>query len=417
MLDPLRLPASGRRMDLAPDSHIPATCDNRHAPMRVAFIIDTCEPFYHGGYENRAWQVARCLAKTDSVTIFTLAPARTDIAGVAFVPVGRPVPSFQSTGYRDLRQTFLFAVRLLKFLPRTRTFDIVDCNATPFVHVFVAVLLARRWRAKLVITAHEGLLHTFIPYFEARRVPFPRVVARIATWAYITAQRSADSLVACSRIAAQRLRQEGFVSVTSITGGVDHVGRARVRRNRSLVFIGRLVQNKRVDVLLEAFRRSHATGAADHLYIVGDGPLRRELELAAVRLGVAAAVEFLGALSEADKRAFLETCPDLFVSASLREGISLVTLEAMAEGLPVVICSKGSPPSNGATEYVSEANGRVVNGEPAEIAAAIAEVLGCDAKYRQMSHDAISVAEGYTWDAATRQLRGHYSRLLRGTTQ
>jgi len=77
------------------------------------------------------------------------------------------------------------------------------------------------------------------------------------------------------------------------------------------------------------------------LVIAGDGPLRRSLELAAADLGIADAVWFAGARSDAPDilRAF-----DVFVLPSLNEGISNTILEAMASGLPVVAGRTGGNP-------------------------------------------------------------------------
>ncbi len=99
-----------------------------------------------------------------------------------------------------------------------------------------------------------------------------------------------------------------------------------------ILFVGRLVAYKGVDVLVRAMRDVQATAL-----IVGDGPLRTSLEAEAVRSGVASRVKFLGHLSDDDVVAHLHAC-DVFVlpSVTRAETFGVVQLEAMACGKPVV---------------------------------------------------------------------------------
>jgi rhamnosyl/mannosyltransferase len=97
-----------------------------------------------------------------------------------------------------------------------------------------------------------------------------------------------------------------------------------------LLFVGRLVPYKGVDVLLKAMAGVDAT-----LSIVGDGPLRGPLQAQAAPLG--SRVRFLGSLPDADVVAHLHAC-DVFVLPSVThaETFGMVQLEAMTCGKPVV---------------------------------------------------------------------------------
>jgi len=102
-----------------------------------------------------------------------------------------------------------------------------------------------------------------------------------------------------------------------------------------VLFLGRLVSYKGVDVLLRAMRDVEATAL-----IAGDGPLRASLEARARQSGVADKVQFLGHLSEDDVVAHLHAC-DVFAlpSVTRAETFGVVQLEAMACGKPVVSTS------------------------------------------------------------------------------
>jgi glycosyltransferase involved in cell wall biosynthesis len=108
--------------------------------------------------------------------------------------------------------------------------------------------------------------------------------------------------------------------------------------------VGRLVAEKNQTSLIDAVADLRASGANVHLMLVGDGPLRLELECRAAERGIAAAVTFTGALP--DVRAALKTF-DVFVLPSLSETFSNAALEAMAMQLPVILTRTG-----GASEMI-----------------------------------------------------------------
>lgn len=100
------------------------------------------------------------------------------------------------------------------------------------------------------------------------------------------------------------------------------------------VFVGRLVPAKGVDWLLDAWAGVAVRNGRARLLVVGDGPERRALEEQAARLGIGDTVAFVG-LQE-DVFPFL-AATDVFVLPSRLEGSSNALLEAMAQGLPVVV--------------------------------------------------------------------------------
>lgn len=102
--------------------------------------------------------------------------------------------------------------------------------------------------------------------------------------------------------------------------------------------------------------------------VVGDGPLRAEIETLAAELGVASSVRFVGRYAPASDymQAF-----DVTVVPSVSEGQSLVAVESMLLGIPVVATTAG-----GLTEVVTPDVGRLVPvAEPKKLAAAVVDLL------------------------------------------
>jgi glycosyltransferase involved in cell wall biosynthesis len=102
-----------------------------------------------------------------------------------------------------------------------------------------------------------------------------------------------------------------------------------------ILFVGRLLHGKGLPLLFEAIARLRRRGLDVRVTIAGDGPARDECATAARRVGLDAAVRFLGAVGQDEIRELYERA-DVFCLPSLAEGIPVVVMEAMALELPVV---------------------------------------------------------------------------------
>ena len=128
-----------------------------------------------------------------------------------------------------------------------------------------------------------------------------------------------------------------------------------------VLFVGRLVYYKGVDVLLQALAQVPGVSCV----VVGEGPLKGKLTGLAEKLGISGRVRFLDPLPE-DLYPSIYHCADLFVLPSVErtEAFGIVGLEAMAAGLPIITTELGTGTScynrNGITGYVVEA-GNVEN--------------------------------------------------------
>ncbi|XAM01485.1 glycosyltransferase [Phycisphaeraceae bacterium D3-23] len=120
---------------------------------------------------------------------------------------------------------------------------------------------------------------------------------------------------------------------------------------------------------LRAWRRVHAELPSARLVLLGDGPLRGELEALAAELGIAGTVRFMGRVP--DVRGLLPGA-DVALLSSLSEGLSVTLLEAMAAGLPVVATGVGGNPelvADGVTGLLAPRE------DPAALAAHLAALL------------------------------------------
>jgi glycosyltransferase involved in cell wall biosynthesis len=161
------------------------------------------------------------------------------------------------------------------------------------------------------------------------------LTAHRSTW------RSVDRFIALNEAIASHLREYGIpdehivVKPNSVPdpGPPDPIG-------EGFLFLGRLVEDKGVGLLLEAWAR-HDPGAVGTLRIGGDGPLRAAVEsFAASR----ADVEYLGALDRDGVRAALRSSSVLVVPSVWHDVLPTVILEALAAGRPVLGTALGGIP-------------------------------------------------------------------------
>ena len=109
------------------------------------------------------------------------------------------------------------------------------------------------------------------------------------------------------------------------------------------ISVGRLEANKGFDHLLRALALAASQGAPWRWVFVGEGSLMSSLSGLAGELGLSARVLFTGSLTDPELHSLYPMC-DLFAHPTLYEGSSLVTLEALAHGLPVVASAVGGIP-------------------------------------------------------------------------
>lgn len=103
-------------------------------------------------------------------------------------------------------------------------------------------------------------------------------------------------------------------------------------REIKLMGVGKLVKHKGFHRLIPMVRRLRDTGLPAHLYILGEGPMKEELERLAAEQGVGSAVTLLGYRTNPYK--YVAKC-DLFLCASAAEGFSTAATEALIVGTPV----------------------------------------------------------------------------------
>jgi glycosyltransferase involved in cell wall biosynthesis len=281
---------------------------------------------------------------------------------------------------------------------RTEPFDVVveDLNKLPFfsplwgggapvaliVHHLFGTAAFRE--ASLPVAAATWLLE----------LPVPLVFRSTPTVA--VSESTADDL--CHR-GMQRNRIE------VIPNGVDldlftPAGRDQRFPEPTLLYMGRLKRYKRIDLLIRAVDSLVRGGTPCRLLVAGRGDDRPRLEALRESLGVTDHVDFLGFVTEAEKRQLLRKSWINTVT-SVKEGWGIVNLEAAACGTPTIASDvPGLRDSvvDGLTGFL------VPHGDVEALSRRIEELLGDEDQRAFLGTGAREFAEGFTWDASARSM-------------
>jgi glycosyltransferase involved in cell wall biosynthesis len=305
-------------------------------PIRLLSVYPTFWPRQGGGQMVLA-EIARGLSPEISNVVLTRrlhdTPARQDYEYLSVQRFWNPAPAVwkeYATGVRHVPFWKRYIVTGLDIVcalgPLRRLMaesDLVHLHFPLPLGVSVALMRAVVKRP-FVVTVHGNA-----DVYELPRAMEPVTRAVL---------QRADVVVSVSRDLGDYLTGEMQVpNVTVIPNGVDVDEFKPAYRSHdvlTLFSVSRLVPRKNIHVLIAAVEQLAAEGAALSLVIAGTGPEEDRIRRLAEASG--GVVRFVGFIDEARKRALLADA-DLFVQLSIREGLSIATLEALASGVPCVV--------------------------------------------------------------------------------
>ena len=177
------------------------------------------------------------------------------------------------------------------------------------------------------------------------------------------------------------------IKKTRVADGEKLRAELGLRRKKVVLFAGRLLEVKGVEYLIKAMKGIKAT-----LVVVGDGPLRKELEMLSGKEGVDAL--FVGWRSDVER--FLSIA-DVFVLPSLSEGLPLVLLEAMAAGKPCIVTDIGLPVTKNFDALA------VPPKNAAALREALRRLLNNKTLAKKLGENARKTAEKFSWERAASQ--------------
>ncbi|MEO8499237.1 MAG: glycosyltransferase family 4 protein, partial [Planctomycetota bacterium] len=181
-----------------------------------------------------------------------------------------------------------------------------------------------------------------------------------------------------------------------------------IRERNYFLFLGRLVERKGVDLLIEALQGSSSASEA-HLVIAGSGEQQQRLKSLVANRGLTNRVHFLGDVSGDLKCFLLQNSICTVMPSRIAEGASLVLLESFAAGRPVI-----GTAISGLLEAIrhGETGWLVPEESSVALAAALSVAIEDRKLIEQMGQTARHAALRYDWRSIAEQHLALYERLL-----
>lgn len=334
------------------------------------------------------------------------------------------VPSVPAIVYPGLRLSFPFLpvtiLKIMKFQP-----DIIHFH-TPLTVGMEGILAAKSVGKPLVGTFHTFFMEDeYLKNTKLSRLRTKKILRKVG-WEYSNMfYNQADVVISPSKYTAINLKNNGCTKpVVNIPNSIDlpkhfytltDEERSKLRKNlkikegnKVIIWLGRLSPEKNLDVALMAYGLLlKKTGNVTFL-LIGDGPARKSLEKLSKKEFPNGNVVFTGALDHNVllKKHILQT-GDAFFSASTSENQPISALEAMSEGLPLVVSDKrGMPEMIDGNGYVCEA------GNTQEMADKLNILLTDPEVWKSLSIRSREVCRKYDCDVIAEKLEGLYEKVL-----
>ena len=302
-------------------------------------------------------------------------------------------------------------------IARDGGFDVVHAF-WPIPHGLFGAAARSRSRAALVSTFFSAEL----TWSGLARRTFAPLIRKIVA--------ASDAVTVISSYTLKRLHEYApSVSAVTIPFGAAAVERSAAERGEAneprtasepfeLLFVGRLVERKGVDVLLRAVKLLEADPRLS-VTVVGGGPEKARLESLALGLGVEKKVAFDGVVSAEAIEGRFARCdalvlPAIVTSTGDTEGLGVVLIEAMGYGKPVIASAAG-----GIVDIVEQGEtGLLVGpGDPDALAAAIRRAMDePETMARLAAQGREFAAKAFGWDEIISRLSATYHSAVAART-
>ncbi len=386
--------------------------------MKIAFVYDAIYPWVKGGAEMRIHELGKRLsARGHEVHIFGIkwweGEDAIEYEGMTLHGVCK-ARNLYVNGRRSISEALVFAVKLFPEL-RKEKFDLIDASVFPYFSCFTAKAVSFLKNTPSVFTWHEVWDDYWYEYLGRKQGFFGRIIEKLVS-------KLSGNNIAVSDWTKQRLEALGTAGekIQVIPNGIDikmiseiepEEGRYSAGMGRKIydiIFVGRLIKEKNVDILIKAVTFSKNNFPDFRCCIVGDGPEKGALLELAKKEKVYNNVEFAGFQ---EYRALIGKikASKVLVLPSSREGFGMVVIEAFACGVPVVTVREKYNAAQSLVE--DEVDGLVVELEDREIAKGVEKIIKGETRYRKFSATSLSKAGEYDWEKIVSELILYYNRF------
>ena len=323
-------------------------------------------------------------------------------------------------GYSMTTFTHPFALEEIRKLH----LDLIHAQTEFGIGIF-ARKCAREFRIPLVMTYHttyEDYTH-YVNLIHSDRLD-QTMKKRVADVTKLYADASMEVIVPSEKTKQSLLSYRIYKKINVIPTGLqldrfNPAGQApettaKIRQeygfsadDRLVIYVGRIAEEKALDLVIRGFAQAHDSGAPVKLLIVGGGPDLERLKELSASLNLGQSVSFAGPIESARVPDFYRSA-DAFISASLSETQGMTFIEALASGLPLF-----ARRDDVLRDLLIEGKTGWYFDDEQGLSNVLKEFCAMDSdKLKEMSKDAAEQAEPYSSEVFYEQLMQVYNRVI-----
>jgi glycosyltransferase involved in cell wall biosynthesis len=360
---------------------------------KIAFLTEFFYP-HIGGCETRFWEIGRRLvAKGHEVHVFTIQydnglAKEEEIDGIKVHRYAHSRSYTSEDSFRSFRGILKYSLSSFKHMWGSN-FDVYYSNQWPMLHSICVKSVTSPliqewcevWNSPLKVTLMQRML-----------------------------KNVGDYNVAVSEFTKQRLQEKLKMHpniIVLIPNGVDSDRFASSNEKvwGRIVYAGRIVPHKHVEMLVDVFRSVKMKAPQAELHIVGSGLSLQSVKDRAVGIEDC----FIHGFLPKEQLVDLVKSSWLFALPSEREGSGIAAMEAMATGVPFITFNY---PDNALRELDCFNCGIVVEPLESEMASAIVKLFYNEPLWKELSSNALNVAKKYSWDSITDEMEDFFNRVV-----
>ncbi|MBN2600206.1 MAG: glycosyltransferase [Candidatus Thermoplasmatota archaeon] len=384
--------------------------------MKILFTTESYYPIIDGGAIAQHRIVHELIKKGHDVRV--IAPSfsfkntiEDENGSTIYRPHAFVLPFYMNNKYHFTPFPLLYVKKILdSFKP-----DLINA-CSPYPISICAMIWAKKRRIPLVGSIHILPENILAPFFSS--VLYPSLVKYI--WSYLMYfYNRVDWATVPTKTGAVMYQQKGMKTpVSVISNGVNTEmfkptnkgeylrGRFNLPEKPLILYTGRINQEKNVDVLVKSIP-SVLKKVDAHFLFCGSGGLKPEIMKLTQQLGVDAHTTFIDFLDWADYPNIF-TLADVFVMPAESELQSIVTLEAIATGVPPVVVNKGAVP-----ELASAQNGLVFEPQDSnQLAKHIITILSDTELRNTMKTNSLRLSQQHSMSTVGNQYEQVYEKVL-----
>ena len=380
-----------------------------------------------GGVENHVYNLSYELSlRGHEVTVLT-----SDIKNISFLKIDRADKPYEkitdnfevyrfkayppNIPYAGIYATIPALIKkLIKLDP-----DIINTNSHGLIHTDITSILSKIRKIPMVLTIHSSgdiaarsYMSLLLKLYNTTHGKFS---LKAANRIIVTSPQMAEYFYRWVnkekiRVIPNGIEYKKFINMPPVSVFKSHYN----VKGKVVLFVGRLLPLKGIQYMLKAAPQILKQVPETNFVIVGAGSsFKRKLEELSHNLGVDDRVVFTG-FKSGNKLLEAYSSADVFVLPSIhREGLSIVTLEAMASGIPVVVSNLGGLPSivkDGVTGLLVEPKNE------GQLADSIIKLLLDENLALEMGDNGKKVAKSFDWQAITEKTEDVYKEVIHTCT-